>query len=83
MRFTEAKTVERFNRTLAECLFGHQYPLEILLSSAQRSKKSVARLSAVVAALNSEVPWLSGKEPADAIKKKAVSVTSLTTYNTR
>ena len=27
-------TVERFNRALAECLFGHQYPVEILLPAS-------------------------------------------------
>ena len=29
--------VERFNRTLAERLFGHQYAVEMLLPASQRS----------------------------------------------
>ena len=63
--------VERFNRTLAERLFGHQYAQEML--SEQRSSEWVARLSAVVAALNGEVTRLIGKRPSEAIRSKAVS----------
>ena len=63
--------VERFNRTLAERLFGHQYAQEML--SVQRSSEWVARLPAVVAALNGEVTRLIGKRPSDAIHRKAVS----------
>ena len=63
--------VERFNRTLAERLFGHQYAQEML--SVQRSSEWVARLPAVVAALNGEVTRLIGKRPSDAIRRKAVS----------
>ena len=55
--------VERFNRTLAEKLFGHQYAQEMLLPSEQRSSEWVARLPAVVAALNGEVTRLIGKRP--------------------
>ena len=50
--------VERFNRTLAERLFGHQYAQEMRLPSGQRSTEWVARLPAVVAALNGEVARL-------------------------
>ena len=53
--------VERFNRTLAERLFGHQYAQEMLLAargSSERSIEWVTRLPAVVAALNGEVTRL-------------------------
>jgi len=56
--------VERFNRTLAERLFGHQYAQEMLLAargSSERSIEWVTRLFAVVAALNGEVTRLTGK----------------------
>ena len=71
--------VERFNRTLAERLFGHQYAQEMracadeTAAQAQRSSEWVARLSAVVAALNGEVTRLIGKRPSEAIRRKAVS----------
>ena len=65
--------VERFNRTLAERLFGHQYAQEMLLPLEQRSSEWVARLPAVVAALNGEVTRLIGKRPSEAIRRKAVS----------
>ena len=50
--------VERFNRTLAECLFGHQYTVEMLLPSGQRSTTWVKRLPEVVSILNNEVTSL-------------------------
>ena len=62
--------VERFNRTLAERLFGHQYGVEMLLPEGQRSTAWVKRLPQVVAALNNEVTSLTGKKPAVAIKEK-------------
>ncbi|MEW8562744.1 MAG: hypothetical protein AB2541_11575, partial [Candidatus Thiodiazotropha sp.] len=62
--------VERWNRTLAEWLFGYQYAQEMCLSSGQRSTEWVARLPGVVAALNGEVPRLTDKKPSDAIKAK-------------
>ena len=65
--------VERFNRTLAEKLFGHQYAQEMLLPLEQRSSEWVARFPAVVAALNGEVTRLIGKRPSEAIRRKAVS----------
>ena len=55
--------VERFNRTLAERLFGHQYAREMRLPSGQRLTGWVKRLPAVVAALNGEVTKLTGKSP--------------------
>ena len=64
--------VERFNRTLAERLFGHQYAQEMRLSEGQRSTEWVARLPAVIAALNGEVTRLTGKRPSEAIKAKTV-----------
>ncbi|MEW7976220.1 MAG: DDE-type integrase/transposase/recombinase, partial [Candidatus Sedimenticola endophacoides] len=60
--------VERWNRTLAERLFGHQYAQEMRLPSGQRSTEWVARLPGVVAALNGEVTRLTGKKPSDAIR---------------
>ena len=65
--------VERWNRTLAERLFGHQYAQEMRLPSGQRSTEWVARLPSVVAALNGEVTRLTGKKPSDAIKAKTVA----------
>ena len=63
--------VERFNRTLAERLFGHQYAVEML--HAGRSTVWVKRLPDVVSALNNEATSLIGKKPAVAIKEKEVS----------
>ncbi|KAK3705272.1 hypothetical protein QZH41_000073 [Actinostola sp. cb2023] len=72
--------VERFNRTLSERLFGHQYAQEMLLQSqgdSQRSVEWVNRLPAVVAALNGEVTRLivseKLKNPEDAIKAESVT----------
>ena len=65
--------VERFNRMLAERLFGHQYAVEMLLPEGKRSTEWVKRLPDVVKALNNEVTSLIGKKPTVAIKEKAVS----------
>ena len=65
--------VERFNRTLAERLFGHQYAVKMRLPAGQRSTAWVKRLPEVIAALNNEVTSLTGKKPAEAIKEKAVA----------
>ena len=73
--------VERFNRTLAERLFGHQYAVEMRLPAGQRSTAWVKRLPEVVAALNNEVTSLTGKRPAEAIKEKAVAAQPSTTYS--
>ena len=73
--------VERFNRTLAERLFGHQYVIEMLLPSGQRSTVWVKRFPDVVEALNKEVTRLTGKKPADAVKDKAVSAKLSTPYS--
>ena len=62
--------VDRFNRTLAERLFGHQYAVEIRLLEGQQSTAWVQRLPAVLAALNNKVTRLTGKKPAVAIKEK-------------
>ena len=51
--------VERFNRTLAEHLFGHQYTVEMQLPEGKWSTSSVKRLPEVVSALNNEVTSLS------------------------
>ena len=73
--------VERFNRTLAERLFGHQYTVEMRLPAGQRSTAWMKRLPEVVAALNNEVTSLTGKKPAEAIKEKAVAAKPSTTYS--
>ncbi|GFR66074.1 hypothetical protein ElyMa_005548100 [Elysia marginata] len=65
--------VERWNRTLAEKLFGHQYAQELRLPAGERSTEWVKRLPAVVRGLNGEVTRLIGKRPMDAIKAKKVS----------
>ena len=65
----EQAIVERFNRTLAERLFGHQYAVEMLLPEGKRSTEWVKRLPDVVNALNNEITRLAGKRPAAAIKK--------------
>ena len=72
--------VERFNRTLAERLFGHQYAVEMRLPSSLCSAAWVKRLPDVVAALNNEVTSPTGKKPAVAIKEKAVSAKPSTKY---
>ena len=73
--------VERFNRTLAERLFGHQYAVKMLLPEGKRSTEWVKRLPDVVSALNNEVTSLIGKKPAVAIKEKEVYSKPSTKYN--
>ena len=73
--------VERFNRNLAERLFGHQYAVEMRLPDGHRSTAWVKRLPGVVAALNNEVTSLIGKKPTEAIKEKAVAAKPSTTYS--
>ena len=76
--------VERFNRTLAERLFGYQYAVEMNMKQTnnnnKRSTEWVKRLPEVVSALNNEVTRLIGKKPAEAIKEKAVSSKPATPY---
>ena len=50
--------VERFNRTLAERLFGHQYAVEMRIPEGQRSSAWLKRLPEVVSALNNGVTRL-------------------------
>src|SRR6218665_3976860 len=72
----EQGIVERFNRTLAERLFGAQYAQELLMAargSSERSADWVRALPEVLAALNDEVTRLLGKKPADAIKASKVA----------
>jgi len=73
--------VERFNRTLAERLFGHQYTVEMRLPEGKRSTAWVKRLPEVVSALNNEVTSLIGKKPAIAIKEKSVYARLSTPYS--
>ena len=74
--------VERFNRTLAERLFGYQYAVEMNVEqSDKRSTEWVKRLPEVVSALNNEVTRLIGKKPAEAIKEKLVYSKPATPYS--
>ena len=73
--------VECFNRTLAKRLFGHQYPVEMLLPSGQWSTAWLKRLPDVVAALKNEVTCLTSKKPAVPIKAKVVSAKPSTPYS--
>ena len=76
--------VERFNRTLTERLFGHQYGVEMRLPEDKRSTEWVVRLPAVISALNKEVTRLTGQKPVDAIKKENCSSRTLNTlFETR
>ena len=72
--------VERFNRTLAERLFGHQYAQEILQEARGkkdvRSTEWVKRLPDVIKALNNEATRLIGMKPSDAIKLQKVKAQS-------
>ena len=65
--------VERFNHTLAERLFGHQYGVEMRLPDNKRSTEWVTQLPAVISALNKKVTRLTGKKPAEAIPKNCFS----------
>ena len=76
---TDQAIVERFNRTLAEKLFGYQYAVEMNLPSG-RSTAWVKRLPEVVSALNNEVTRLISKKPAVAIREKAVASKPATPY---
>ena len=71
--------VERFNRTLTERFFGYQYAVEMNMPSG-RSTPWVKRLPEVVSALNNEVTRLIGKQPAVAIREKAVASKPATPY---
>jgi len=73
--------VERFNRTLAERLFGHQYAMEMQLPEGKRSTAWVKRLPEVVSPLNNEVTSLIGKKPAIAFKEKSVYARPSTPYS--
>ena len=73
--------VERFNRTLAERLFGHQYAQEMRLPEGERSTEWVARMPVVIAALNNEVTRLTGKKPSEAVKAKSVTQKPSTSYS--
>ena len=73
--------VERFNSTLSERLFSHQYAVEMLLPEGQRSTEWVKRLLDVVSALNNDVTSPIGKKPAIAIKEKSVSSKPSTKYS--
>ena len=74
--------VEKFNRTLAERMFGYQYAVEMnMKNSNKRSTEWVKRLPEVVSALNNEVTRLIGKKPTQAIKEKSVYSKPITPYS--
>ena len=61
--------VERFNRSLAERLFGYQYAEE-MKNPGVRNVEWVQRLPEVLKAMNNEVTRLTGVKPVLAIKRK-------------
>ena len=63
--------VERFNRTLAERLFYHQYAQEMANKDLQ-SREWVKKLPRAIEALNNEETRLIGLKPKDAIKMRSV-----------
>lgn len=64
--------VERFNRTLAERLFGYQYAREFIQDG--RSREWVTRLPSVIAALNNEITRTTNMKPVSAITKKYIPI---------
>jgi hypothetical protein len=62
--------VERFNKTLSERLFAHQYSRE--MATHETNREWVDRLPAVVEALNNEETRMIGMKPVDAIKLETV-----------
>ena len=68
--------VERFNRTLAERLFGHQYYKEISANCTGdgRCREWAKRLPEVIHALNNEKTQTTDHKPSDAIRQKQVDV---------
>ena len=73
--------VERFNRTLAEFLFGHQCAIEMLLPPEQRLTAWIKTLPDVVGALSNKVTHLTGKKPAVVIKEKGVATKPYTRHS--
>ena len=76
---SQQEIAERFNRTLAERLFGAQCAQKLLLAkhgSSERSSEWVRALHDVVSALNNETTRLTGKKPVDAIKISSVAQNS-------
>ena len=64
--------VERFNRTLAERLFSHQYYQELHGEPGARSRQWVKMLPEVIKALNNEKTRLIGRKPVEAIADNRV-----------
>ena len=73
--------VKKYNRILAERLFGYQYAVEMRLPERQRYSERVFRLPALFSALSEEVTRLTGKKPFAAIKEKAVYSRHSTPYH--
>ena len=63
--------VERFNRMLADRLFGYQYHKE-LEDPSKSNREWVSRLQNVISALNNEKTRLIGIKPTDAIKRTLI-----------
>ena len=65
--------VERFNRTLAERLFGHQYAVEMLLPEGKRSTEWVKRLPDVVGALVKSPPLPSKRKRSSQNRQQSIT----------
>lgn len=66
----DQEIMERFLRTLAECLFGYQYTVIGCPRGKGLPNGSFGFL--LWSALNCEVTHLTGKKPAEPIKEKAI-----------
>ena len=73
--------VERFNRTLAKFLFGHQCAIEMLLPPEQRLTAWIKTLPGVLRALSNKVTQLTGKKPSVVIKQKGVAAKPSTPHS--
>ena len=74
--YRDQAIVERFNRTLAERLFGYQYAKECIQTTSgdTRSHEWFARLPSVIDELNNEVTRTTGMKPINAITRKYIPI---------
>mgnify|MGYP001800499465 FL=1 len=78
LKITELKQL--WNEQTEHCLtklFSHQYAQKFLMDEDERSRVWVKRLRDVLKTMNSETKRVTGKEPADAIVLKEVSVRNI------